>query len=141
MPHISKKNLSKKRQRELENRVLAFLENTSARDRYCIFNELFTKTEHVMIAKRFAMIALIKNNVSTHDIADALGVSSSTVGRFERKFEQGLFRHTRKWVRAHHAEGRTIRFAIELLSIPFEARRKSLARFVDEQWAKPLPRK
>ena len=141
MPHISRRNLSKERKRELENRVLAFLDSTSARDRYKIFHELFTETEQIMFAKRLAMIALIKNGVSTHDIADSLVMSPSTVGRFERMFERGAFRHTGSWMRSHHTEGKIIRFAVELLAIPFKARRTSLARFVDEQWAKPLPLK
>lgn len=132
MPHISKHAVEEKILRELEDHIDAILSKTNSRTRAVVFKEILTKTERLMIAKRLAMIYLIQKGTPTHTISAMLKVSPSTVARFENRVEQNNFNHTALWIKDYTPINKILKLIIELGSIPFEARRKSLGQLMRE---------
>ncbi len=93
MPHISKKLLEKKRFVDIHNQLYKIiLKLSQAGKTKAIFNELLTKTEKIMIAKRLAIIAMLHNRESTYSIENILKVSPSTVSRIMLSYENGIFK-------------------------------------------------
>ena len=132
MPHLSKHNLEEKIEKDLENRVIAFLANTSVKSRRDIYKEIYTKTERMMIAKRLAMVYLIDKNIPTHSISKLIKVSPSTVARFEVRFERNQLSKTSEWVRDKTVTNKLLKLMQDFAAIPFEAKNKSLGQFIDE---------
>lgn len=56
-----------------------------------VFDELFTKTEKLMLAKRLAIILLLDQGESIYAIENTLKVSPSTVARISLAYEEGKF--------------------------------------------------
>ena len=83
MPHVSKHVLNEKTLAQLERYLFNLLMDTTGYERRRIFQELYTATEKLMFAKRIGMLVLIERGESTHTISQMIGVSSSTVARFE----------------------------------------------------------
>ncbi len=132
MPHLSKQKLDESIQDKLDDCVVAFLVETSYGTRQKIFKELFTKTERMMIAKRLTMLSLIIQNTPTHEVGRILKMSSSTISRFELLVEMGRFDQTVRWLKMDRIRNSVVRILVSLLSVPFEARRKSLKRLIEE---------
>ncbi|MBX4198742.1 hypothetical protein KW800_00455 [Candidatus Parcubacteria bacterium] len=92
MPHISKRHLRlsdlNKLQDELTRSFERALNNRKARQ---VFNELFTRTERVMFAKRLAVIGMLSRGVPPHVIAESLSMSSSTPERMSIGFDRGKY--------------------------------------------------
>lgn len=55
------------------------------------FLELFTETERIMLAKRFAILVLLEQGYSFSVIIQTLKVSQSTIARIVRDKKQGKF--------------------------------------------------
>lgn len=92
MPHISKKLLEKNKFLEIHNQLYKAVSNlvVSGKTRV-VFNELLTKTEKIMLAKRLAVILMIDQGETTYAVRHTLKVSPSTVSRMYKLYEQGLF--------------------------------------------------
>jgi len=132
MPHISRHKPNKRTMQELEDRLMLFLSSTGLKTRQEIFRELLTETERLMIAKRLSILFFIMKDVPTHTISKRLRVSPSTVARFELKASHKTFSKTISWLRRSKEAHSALRFIVDLISIPYKAQRKSLARSIDE---------
>jgi uncharacterized protein YerC len=84
MPQVSKVKLNKKVEKELLhnfNLVLANIKQEKEMDYF--LNSLLTKTERIMLAKRLAIVILLKEGVFQSRIAGVLGVTQATVSRMD----------------------------------------------------------
>lgn len=132
MPHLSKKEVGVKTKSDLEQKLFSILLNTTSLERQRLFRELYTPTERMMFAKRIGMIALIERGVGTRTIARLLGVSTSTIRRFEISIEQGAFKNMRLRIKHIASQNWLIKFLGDIGAIPFGSRPKSLVRLLDE---------
>jgi len=132
MPHVSKRNVPVETKERLEKNLFNLLMDTSGNSRQRIFKELYTPTERLMFAKRIGMLVLIERGVSTYAIGKMLGVSSSTVLRFEVAVERGGYKETRRRLKHTDVDNGFVKFLIDIGTIPFGPRRKNLARLIDE---------
>lgn len=89
MSHVSKKQITTKTMGTIKKNLLRAI--TRPHNNKSIIEELFTDTEYVMFAKRLAVIILISQGISCYRISKNLGVSISTVLRFQRDVRAGKF--------------------------------------------------
>lgn len=88
MPQVSRNKLEPKEEEELKEVLNLVLASISKRDEMLKFiNSLLTDTEKLMLAKRLAMIVLIKEGKSDSDISGALHVTRVTVTKFRYFYE------------------------------------------------------
>ena len=88
MPHISSKKLKKEHLQKLYNEFSIALEK-SARKLWVKFflNDFLTRTEKIMLAKRFAVIYLLSKKVPASYIAEAFYMSPATIFRMLLKYD------------------------------------------------------
>ena len=134
MPHVSKQKLEEKTLGEIETLLISLVADTSIRTHRLILREILTDTERLMIGKRLAMLMLIEKGISTFHISNLIKVSPSTVARFETKVEHGSYKKTRQWLRSHRNLHPALKMLLDFAAIPFEARRKSLTRIINERF-------
>ncbi|MDO8659548.1 MAG: Trp family transcriptional regulator [Candidatus Parcubacteria bacterium] len=92
MPHISSKKLEKKQLQKLYDEFSVALEKSAKKSWVKFFlNDLLTKTEKIMLAKRFAVIYLLSQDVPPSYIADALCMSPTTIFRMSLKYDIGKY--------------------------------------------------
>jgi len=97
MPHISKRKLSDADLARLHKELVKSFERSFKNLKTkSVFDEFFTDTEKIMFAKRLAVIAMLKEEVSTYMIAESLGMSPSTTARMSLNFELGKYDHVIK---------------------------------------------
>lgn len=65
----------------------------STKDASAFLNELLGKEEKLVIAKRLVAIAMISEGITSYRIAQALGMSHSTVDRLRTRYKLGHFEH------------------------------------------------
>jgi len=83
MPHISRKRVKKNIFKRMTNEFINTISGLKTRDDISGFlRELLTPTERVMLAKRLAIIMMLKRGYSFRAIEKALKVSPSTSSRF-----------------------------------------------------------
>ena len=88
MPQVSRVKLEPKEEEELKEALNLVLAGISKRDEMIKFvNSLLTDTEKLMLAKRLAMIVLIREGKSDSDISNALHVTRITVTKFRYYYE------------------------------------------------------
>lgn len=88
MPFVSKYKLSSKAEKELIESLNMVFSNISKREEMVKFlNSLLTDTEKLMLAKRLAIIVLIKEGFSDSAISDALHVTRITVTKMRYFYE------------------------------------------------------
>lgn len=93
MPHISKRFLQKEKYLEIHKQLYKIIKELSRTGgAKLIFDELFTKTEKLMLAKRLAIILLLDKDESIYAIENTLKVSPSTVARISLLCEEGKFK-------------------------------------------------
>lgn len=92
MPHVSSKKLKKENLQKLYNEFSCALEK-SARKSWAKFflNDFLTRTEKIMLAKRFAVIYLLSKDIPATYIAEALGMSPATIFRMSLKYDIGKY--------------------------------------------------
>ncbi|MFA5888907.1 MAG: Trp family transcriptional regulator [Candidatus Paceibacterota bacterium] len=92
MPHISKQFLEKKKFQDIHSQLFKVI-NMLVREgkTTAILNELFTKTEKLMLAKRLAIIFMLDQKESSYAISNILKVSQSTVALMSLKQENGKY--------------------------------------------------
>jgi Trp operon repressor len=132
MPHLSRRTVSKKVEEALQKRIVSFINNTSAKTRREIFSELLTSTERLMLAKRLAIIHLLSKDETPYKISCDLRISASTVFRYASMVELGKFSKTTRWLGRDSAVTKILDLLADLAAIPFDARHKSLGKFIDE---------
>ena len=82
MPHISRLKLNKQIEKELvEALTFTFTNLTKADDMQKFLTSLFSPTEELMLAKRFAIVVLLKEGFSQIEISRTLHVTRETVSR------------------------------------------------------------
>ena len=84
MPHVSKRKLNKIDEKELIqslNLVMAKISGSSEMETF--LGSLLTKTEQIMLAKRLAIVILLKEEIPQANIANALKVTQATVSRMQ----------------------------------------------------------
>ncbi len=92
MPHISKRKLGARHLASLyEELVRSFERSFSETATKSVFQEFFTHTERIMFAKRLAVIAMLSRDISTYAIAEALGMSPSTINRMSVRYENDKY--------------------------------------------------
>ncbi|HVF69463.1 MAG TPA: Trp family transcriptional regulator [Xanthomonadales bacterium] len=84
MPHVSKHKLDKKVEDELSDTLDLILSKLSNKEsvRHFLLS-LLTPTERVMLAKRLAIIILLKEEVPQSHVAQTLHVTRITVSRLQ----------------------------------------------------------
>ena len=85
-----------------------------------------------MIAKRLGIILLSKKGLSPYKVSQLLGVSTSTVNRFNNGVEFGKYKHTSDWLWKQTDKGSRDELIRSLVSLAFTGRTKSFKKFVDE---------
>ena len=88
MPHLSKKYIDQKVFLDIYRHfhdALVSLKNKNESGK--LIRELLTPTERVMIAKRVAMVYMLRKGHSSYEIEKVLKVSSSTVARYNLKHD------------------------------------------------------
>ncbi|HEC30440.1 MAG TPA: helix-turn-helix domain-containing protein [Candidatus Yonathbacteria bacterium] len=132
MPHISNKKINKKIEKEVEKYLESIIKNAGSKARGAIFNEILTKTEKIMLAKRVGILYLLKKGFSIYKVSVLLGVSPSTVVRFKLKINSKKYRHTIDWVWKHSKEGKLDAVMEPLISLIFTGKTKTFKKFVDD---------
>ena len=92
MPHISSKKLKKENLQKLYDEFSVALEKSAKKSWAKLFlNDFLTRTEKIMLAKRFAVIYLLAKDVPVSYIAEALCMSPTTISRMSLKYEIGKY--------------------------------------------------
>ncbi len=81
MPHVSKVKLDKKLENELLKMLEVVLGRLSKNEMNSFLVSLLSSTERLMLAKRLAVIILLKQGLSENSISLKLGVTRETVAR------------------------------------------------------------
>ena len=92
MPHVSSKKLNRELMHSLYDEFSEALEKSARKSWSRMFlREFLTKTEKIMLAKRFAVICMLHECVPVTYIAESLGMSPSTVQRMSLGYETGRY--------------------------------------------------
>ena len=104
MPHVSKKYLQKERFLSIHLELFELLTSFSnVKDARIALNELLTKTEKIMLAKRLGAIFMIAQGMPWSDVEETLKMSSSTIAKIALKSENSAYTSlckkmkTKKW--------------------------------------------
>ena len=92
MPHVSSKKIKKEILNKLYNEFGKAFEKSAHKLQASLFlNDLLTKTEKIMLAKRFAVIYLLSQEVPVSYIAESLSMSYSTIFKMSLKYDIGKY--------------------------------------------------
>src|SRR3989344_1680742 len=90
MPHVSRNKLEGAVLRSILDRLLdALVGITQKADVSDFMNDLLTKTERIMIAKRLAIAMMLHKNYPYAVISRTLKVSESTIGAVRERIDRG----------------------------------------------------
>jgi len=105
MPHISSKKLKKEHLNKLYSEFGIALEKSAKKSWLKFFlNDFLTRTEKIMLAKRFAVIYLLSKDVPPSYIAESLGMSPATVFRMSLKYDIGKYSSLLKAIKFENAD-------------------------------------
>ena len=97
MAHVSKKRLKRKTFKRISEELLMVFNLAQNKEELVpLFNELITKTEKIMLAKRLAIILMLSKEIPQHRIVKALKVSPSTVAKMSLHLEIGKYQSVLK---------------------------------------------
>src|SRR3989338_6897890 len=92
MPHVSSKKLKIEHLQKLYNEFNIALEKSAKKSWIKFFlNDFLTRTEKIMLAKRFAVICLLSQEIPASYIAEALCMSPATIARMSLKYDIGKY--------------------------------------------------
>lgn len=92
MPHISPKKLKKETLNKLYGELGRAFEKSVRKSRTKFFlGDLFTHTEKIMFAKRFAVICLLSEGVPFSYIYESLHMSPTTLHKMSLQYEIGKY--------------------------------------------------
>lgn len=90
MPHVSKNKLDQKTLYQISGRLFNAIRHLNhEREVSQFFNDLLTKTERIMLAKRLAIVVMLDANYPFKVISMALRVSEATVSNMRDRFDRG----------------------------------------------------
>lgn len=90
MPHVSKNKLDQKTLYQISERLFSAIRHLKhEREVSQFFNDLLTKTERIMLAKRLAIVVMLEANYPFKVISRALKVSEATVSNMRDRFDRG----------------------------------------------------
>lgn len=88
MPHVSRRPLTKKAEKELLKTFEIVMSKIGKTEEMGGFlSSLLSPTERIMLAKRLAIVILLKQGMQETDIGNALCVTRGTVDRLKLLFE------------------------------------------------------
>lgn len=94
MTRVSKKKLRPDIAKRLGDQLIeSIVQARTKRDAAFFIDELLTETERIMLAKRFAIIAMLARGYSFGQIEKLLKVSGSTIVLTWRSFKNGQYPH------------------------------------------------
>jgi|SRR3989344_5988212 len=92
MPHVSSKKFKKEVLQKLYNEFSEALEKSVNKSSVrFFFKDFLTRTEKIMLAKRFAVIYLLSLDIPVTYIAESLGMSPATISRMSLKYDIGKY--------------------------------------------------
>ena len=92
MPHVSSKKLKKESLNKLYSEFGNAFEQAVRNSKTKFFlGDLLTKTEKIMLTKRFAVIYLLSEGVPVSYIAESLKMSYSTIFHMSLKYDIGKY--------------------------------------------------
>lgn len=92
MPHVSSKKLKKEHLDKLYSEFGIALEKSAKKSWLKFFlNDFLTRTEKIMLTKRFAVIYLLSKDMPASYIAEALYMSPATIFRMLLKYNIGKY--------------------------------------------------
>src|SRR3989344_6913823 len=92
MPHVSKRKLDQKIFDKIFRELIIVLEQAQSKKKFVpVLNELLTKTEKIMLAKRLATVLLLFGDIPQHRIAEVLLLSPTTVSKVSFQIEIGKY--------------------------------------------------
>ena len=84
MTHVSKRRLKKIEEKELiQSLDLVMAKISNGLEMESFLSSLLTKTERIMLAKRLAIVILLKEGTPQSNISNTLNVTQATVSRME----------------------------------------------------------
>lgn len=90
MPHVSKNKLDQKTLYQISERLFSAIKHLKhEREVSQFFNDLLTKTERIMLAKRLAIVVMLEAHYPFKIISKALRVSEATVSNMRDRFDRG----------------------------------------------------
>jgi uncharacterized protein YerC len=105
MPHISSRKLKKEHLNKLYSEFGIALEKSAKKSWLKFFlNDFLTRTEKIMLAKRFAVIYLLSKDVPPSYIAESLGMSPATIFRMSLKYDIGKYSSLLKTIKDDNKE-------------------------------------
>lgn len=105
MPHISSKKLKNEHLNKLYSEFGTALEKSAQKSWLKFFlNDFLTRTEKIMLAKRFAVIYLLSKDIPISYIAETLYMSPATISRMSLKYDIGKYSSLLKTIRDDNNE-------------------------------------
>ena len=105
MPHISSRKLKKEVLNKLYSQFgKAFEKSTRKAGAKFFLRDFLTRTEKIMLAKRFAVICLLSEGVPTSYIAESLGMSYTTIYRMSLKYDIGKYSSLLRTIKEEKAD-------------------------------------
>ena len=90
MPHISKNKIEKEVLKSIIDRLIDILAKLDKKPDIAFFlNDLLTKTEKIMLAKRLAIAIMLHKNYPFGVISRSLKVSESTISAMRDRIDRG----------------------------------------------------
>ncbi len=102
MPHVSSKKLKKEHLQKIYREFGIALEKSTKKSDF--LNDFLTRTEKIMLAKRFAVIYLLSQEVPTSYIAESLLMSPATIYRMSLKYDIGKYSSLLKAINAENKQ-------------------------------------
>lgn len=118
MVRVSRHVIDETLRAQLLERLLRVVTGARSGSRAAAFRELLTDGEQLQYAKRLAIVILLSREVSTRAIAQALGVSASTVQHHKHLLRAGHYVTIERRANASkRVEAEVARFVSEFLEI------------------------
>lgn len=90
MPHVSKNKLDQNTLYKISEKLFQTVKHLKHEKEVSqFFNDLLTKTERIMLAKRLAIVIMLESQYPFRVISRALKVSESTVSAMKDRFDRG----------------------------------------------------
>ena len=90
MPHVSKQKLDKETLNQISERLITIIIKLQNKDEASAFLEdLLTKTERIMLAKRLAITIMLERGYPFQVISQSLKVSEATISVMRDRIDRG----------------------------------------------------
>ena len=92
MPHVSTRKIPDEHFEKIYTQFVSIIDTSGTKRKSdLLLKEFLTHSEKIMLAKRLAILWMLEEGISTHNISDTLCVSPSTVARISLRYEQGKY--------------------------------------------------